>query len=181
MMKDKVIYSVIVIFIGIILAYMFFNDNKNSNLIIDATQKSTVEENLVQKAYISGEVINPGVYDIDDNFRVVDLVNLAGGFTNEAYTDNINLSAHVNDADHFQVYSINDMENNIEAGSNFININTATKEELMKLKGIGETISEAIIAYRQENGRFNSIEEIKEVNRIGQSTFENIKNDITVN
>ena len=64
--------------------------------------------------------------------------------------------------------------------NNLININTATKEELMTLSGIGETRAESIIKYREENGNFKTIEELKSVSGIGESLFEEIKDNIKV-
>lgn len=193
--KDKFVYYILVVLIGFIIAYMFYNDNKSNNLLIEASsgQSTSINngenqeenrevDNITQKAYISGQVKNPGVFEINENFRVIDLVDLAGGFTSSAYTDNINLSQHVEDADHIKVYSYEEMEytEKIMEESKYININKATKEELMSLNGIGETISLAIIQYRDENGSFKDIEEIKNVNRIGESIFDNIKDEIVV-
>lgn len=188
--RDKFVYIISIVLIGLIFAYLFFNDNKNNNLMVVASSKSVEaldeeEIEVIAKAYISGEVINPGVYVIDDDFRILDLVNLAGGFTDEAYIETINLSEYVSDTDHIIISSIEDMElkkdDSMETEPNLININTASKEELMVLKGIGEAISLDIIAYREENGYFENIEEIKKVSGIGQSIFDDIKEYIAVN
>ena len=74
-----------------------------------------------------------------------------------------------------------DIVQNTDSDNALININTATPEELQSLSGVGETRAKAIIEYREKNGKFQTIEDIKNVSGIGDSTFENIQNDITVN
>ena len=145
---------------------------------------------------VKGEVKNPNVYMVSEGMLVIDAINLAGGYTKNAYTDNINLSKKLtkemviivcNKKDYTTsttVKAINDAlikeektDNNKTNG--LVNINTASKEELMSITGIGESKANSIIEYRTKN-KFNSIEEIKNVSGIGDKFFEQIKNYITV-
>lgn len=126
---------------------------------------------------------------------MIDAINLAGGFTKNAYTDNINLSKKLNNemviivgnkkdyTSSTTVKVINDAlikeEKKDNTNKALVNINTASKEELMTITGIGESKANSIIEYRNKT-KFNSIEDIKNISGIGDKFFEQIKNYITV-
>lgn len=139
--------------------------------------------------HISGEVNNPGIVNIESDKRLSDAVDKLGGATENADLNNINLAMKIEDAKHYIIpkigeeiknnESINNENNNI--GSNKVNINNATIEDLDKLPGIGEATANKIINYREENGDFKSIEELKNVNGIGSKKYEQIKDEITLN
>ena len=169
-------------------------------------------ENKKIKVDIKGNVVAPGVYEIDNSARVIDVINIAGGITDNADTDSINLSKIVKDEDVVIIYSKEDMENNkrnyeekieycksdnndacidsvatFDDGNNnefgdnsIVNINTASIEDLMNLSGIGESKAKNIIEYRESNGHFTDITDIKNVKGIGDSIFDKIKDHITV-
>ena len=153
---------------------------------------------------IKGMVASPGVYEVNSTARVNDVITMAGGLIEGADTSLINLAKIVADEMTIIIYSkeevteklkeeicvcecplinndacINDSSSSVKEGP-LININTATKEELMTISGIGEAKAEDIIKYRESNGNFKSIDEIKNVSGIGDSLFEKIKDYITV-
>ena len=148
------------------------------------------------KVYITGQIKNPGVYDAFDGNRIVDIVEKAGGFTENADKEEINLAEYVKDEQHIEVQSIvkevdktDDSRQNINDGNEIdnsknskglININTASQKELETLPSIGEVTAANIIEYREKNGGFSNISEIKKVSRIGDKIFERIKDLITV-
>lgn len=144
----------------------------------------------VFRIFISGEVENPGVFDVKSDARVVDLVEMAGGATQYADLNRINLAGFLSDGQHIiipkqgGIYTLEttqaQQENQANQDSNLVNINTASLSELMTLPGIGTVISQNIINHRETHGDFNSIQDIQRVNRIGTATFENIRNLITV-
>ncbi|MFV0504639.1 MAG: helix-hairpin-helix domain-containing protein [Lachnospirales bacterium] len=209
-MKDKILYGVLAILIILIIGTLYKDNFKkepdeqflatevardtkeiNDDVSIEAASEVENDDPVYIQAYITGEVKNPGVYTIRENSRVNDLVILAGGFTSEANENGINLAQYVEDAEHVYVPSINEkvpeqnkdtttLESKSENETGKININTATLRELTTLVGIGDAIGNNIINYRNENGGFNDIEEVKNVNRIGDKVFENIKDFITV-
>lgn len=174
----------------------------------DDEEKDEIIEKAVETIFIDikGEVENPGVYEMQLGDRVIDAVQMAGGFTDEATTDNVNLSKKLKDEsviiipsylkDYENVTIKNDYEidinddivqseknesdEKIESSSNLININTASVVELMSLDGIGESKARAIIEYRDINGDFDNILDIKNVSGIGESIYEKIKDYITV-
>lgn len=153
------------------------------------TQQDVTEQEEAQDAvktiyvYICGQIQNPGVYTLPEGSRVYDLFALAGGFTEEAATDYWNQARLLADGEMIYVPSkeevknrtFEDVQSNKENKSDKVNINTASKEELMTLPGIGESKALAILAYRQENGPFASIEEIKQVDGIKEAVFSKIK------
>lgn len=144
--------------------------------------------------HITGEVVSPGMYQLPGGSRVSQAIDAAGGLTEAADDRSINLARELSDGEQIIVTS-KQMQTDLEKqGSNSttandqsfssatqkVNINTATKEELMTLDGVGEATAEKIIVYRQEHGSFSSIEEIKEVSGIGDKKYEAIKESITV-
>lgn len=146
-------------------------------------------EPLSQEAFqfyvhVCGEVRRPGVYQMKEGQRLYEAVEQAGGFTEMAAPDYLNLAEPVWDGMQVLVPSVQQIQEGwqTQGGSNTgkVNLNTATREELMRLRGIGEARAEAIIQYRQEKGRFSAIEEIMKVSGIKEAAFEKIKDDITV-
>lgn len=155
----------------------------------DEMQQETETEEIIC-VYVCGAVYNPGVYEISGGSRVFEAVDLAGGMTDEAAVDAVNLARLAEDGE--QIYiptrtekdsqgSIPGAENiSSGAGEKKVNINTASMDELMTLTGIGEAKALSIIRYREEKGTFKSIEELMEVGGIKEGVFEKIKEDITI-
>ena len=142
--------------------------------------------------YVTGAVKNPGVVELNSSQRLKDAIELVGGFTEDADIGSINLAEFVKDEQHYVVTKIGETPP-AQASSNtgtttpngaknnsLININTATKEELKSLNGIGDALSQRIIDFREQNGAFPDIESIKSVSGIGEKKFEGIKDYITV-
>ncbi|MDR1560625.1 MAG: helix-hairpin-helix domain-containing protein [Clostridiales bacterium] len=138
------------------------------------------------KVYIAGAVINPGVYELDEGSRVEDVMDLAGGPVEEADMLRVNMAARLKDEQRIIVPKVGETidkllsEEENKDGETPININTADKEELMELPGVGQVTADNIIAYRTEHGDFKSVEDIKNVSRIGEKTFERLKELISV-
>lgn len=133
------------------------------------------EEIVIQ---VAGAVKNPGVYKFKKGTRVFEAINVAGGYSIQADIEKVNLVKVLEDGEKIFVPFKNTSSSS--SGSNLININIASEEELCKLPGIGPALAKRIIEYR-ENKQFSSIEEIKNVKGIGEKKFEKIKNLITLN
>ena len=135
---------------------------------------------------IKGEVMNPGIYHFtESSVRVIDVVIKAGGYTSQADTGSTIELQYVKNNSTIVISSKSDgtsyiLEDGKVEESKVININTATKEELMSLNGIGESLANEIITYRKKNGIFSSIEEIMNVPGIGEKIFAKIKDFIRV-
>ena len=139
------------------------------------TTSSEVSE-VINYIYVDvkGEVENPGVYRVSDKCRVFQVLEIAGGLTNNSDTSNVNLASKIVDE---QVIRIPKLNGSV---SEIININTATATELDSLPGIGYSTATNIIDYRTNNGLFKAKEEIKLVNGIGDVIYEQIKDLITI-
>jgi competence protein ComEA len=144
---------------------------------------------VLLQVYVVGEVIQPGVYMLTPGSRVQDSIQMAGGFLPDANLQALNLAAFLEDGERVFVPKITDDpvsgNNNLpEMASTeiyiLIDINTADQSELESLPEIGPATALEIIAYREKNGAFQSIEEIENVPGIGPKTFEKIKELITV-
>lgn len=139
--------------------------------------------------YISGAVLHPDTYKLRPESRVKDVVLAAGGLTEDAATDRINLAEHITDAQHIHIPRQGEAESKPEAASDDstessadtpLNINTASAAELDGLEGIGPSIAERIVEYRTANGPFQSVEELQQVKGIGPALFAKIAPHVTV-
>lgn len=143
--------------------------------------------------HICGAVNSPGVYEMAEGSRVCDAVALAGGFAEDADSTWINQAGYVQDGQQLYVYTMEETQELARDASPYggvaaaqetadspVNLNTAGREELMTLPGIGEAKADAIIAWRTEHGAFGAIEEIQQVPGIKEAVFSRIKDRITV-
>lgn len=179
---------VIFILIGIsiiIYSYSCIKNDKDIHAIADYYNKEYQLNNIENSnediiVHIDGAINNPGIYTLKVGSRVDDIIKLANGFKNNANTKVVNLAKMLNDGEKIYIYT-NDEEiiENIFNNSKTININNCTKEELMTLPGIGDSIANRIIEYRKNNS-FNKIEDIKNVKGIGESKYNSIKDYISV-
>lgn len=217
--KEIIIGSaILLIIVMIIIGYFYLNDKPKEEIKISPVsnklEKKEEKENIgLIKVDIKGEILVPGIYTMPIDSRVVDVIEKAGGLTENANTTVINLSKKITDEMVIIIYSndeVNDFKNTKETEetvlekciqkdeeslknsacidqtqisdnkSTLISINTATKDELMSLPGIGEKKAQDIIDYRNTNGNFNVIEDIKNIPGIGDSLFAEIKDHITL-
>lgn len=174
-------------------------DNNENNV------DSNKNDNLNIIVHISGAVNKEGVIELKENSRIADAIEKAGGLKDNACMDEINLAYKLEDGMKIHIPTIEEQKNeNIKEESNNyiekknivgdtntnsnkqskqttkVNINKATQTELEALPGIGPSIALKIVNYRKENGKFKSIEDLKQVNGIGDSKFNKIKNLITI-
>ncbi|MCD8365749.1 MAG: helix-hairpin-helix domain-containing protein [Clostridiales bacterium] len=153
----------------------------------------TAEDTSAIFVYICGAVNSPGVYELASGDRVYQLVELAGGMTEDAAQQSVNLAQTVEDGEMIYVPTVDESAGETtaangsasaagseDADSSKVNINTATAAELTTLNGIGDAKAAAIVAYREEHGAFTSAEEIMQVDGIAEATYNKIKDDITV-
>jgi competence protein ComEA len=151
--------------------------------ILEPSPSSMVSQAEVA-VYVTGAVAKPGVYYLPQESRVQDALEAAGGPTVNADLDRVNLAQRVHDEDQIYVPEIG--EENLPtttsggSGEGLININTASAAELESLPGIGPVLAQSIVDYRETHGPFGTVEEITEVQGIGQAVFEGIRELITV-
>ena len=181
------------VFIGLtILGFIFLP--KDEIVLVDDLQEPA--ENLVDDTifvHIEGAINSPGVKEVKKGTRLFELIELSGGELDDADLSRLNLSQVLKDEQKVVVpYKVNELETKVSQGvknttssnkvsshDSLVNINYASKEELETLPGIGPAMATKIIDYRNENGFFNYIEDIKNISGIGESKFEKIKDKIT--
>ena len=155
------------------------------------SSSSEPEEPMIMMVDIKGEVLNPGVYEVREGDRIINLIEKAGGLTKEADSIGVNFALKL--SDEMAVYIpkkgeatevvgdlIRNGSPNSEAGGSKVNLNLATASDLETLPGIGPAKSAAILEYRETNGSFKSIEDLKSVSGIGDKTYEKLSSLITV-
>lgn len=140
--------------------------------------------------YICGEVVSPGVYEVEEDARICDVLALAGGYTDKAAAESVNLAEPVEDGRMIRILSEEELETGAmdtpagqiasEKADSRVNLNQAGMEELMTLPGIGESKAQSIIDYRTEHNGFEKIEDLMNIPGIKSGVFEKIKDSIRV-
>ena len=203
----------IILIIGVLaIALMVWNiyNSQNDDRAIESAEILISENNITKEnksedeeeiivVHITGEVKKPGVVKVKEGSRIEDIIEAAGGLTENADITDVNLAYVVEDGVKIRIPSNNDEDASEESyitedsgkgvmiteekqsgSSSIVNINTATQTELEELPGIGPSIATRIIEYRDQNGKFKSVDDIKNVTGIGDSKFEKIKDYIKV-
>ncbi len=132
--------------------------------------------------HLVGAVNNPGVYQLPVGSRVYELLEIGGGFNDEADQEAVNQARPLLDGEQIYIHSIGEAAVTVSAvgAADKININQASARELTSLPGIGDVRANQIVSYREEHGFFTSLDQIMNVSGIGESTFENIADQITI-
>ena len=147
------------------------------------TAKPTIESMDDIVVYVCGCVAKPGVYNCGSDDRVADVIKMAGGITDTANLNKINLASKITDGQKIYIPSNQEEEENVyeeEEKDSLVNINTASCEELMTLPGVGGSRAQAIIEYRNSKGSFEKVEDIMNVSGIKEAMFGKIKDKIKV-
>ena len=153
---------------------------------------------LAAVVYVTGAVVNPGVYTLTPDNRISDAVLAAGGLTSEAATAVVNLAQPLSDGLHIHIPFLHEVTSNVPVGNSdglptsqgvlssegggdrLVNINTANNEELQTLDGVGPATAQKIIDYRTANGPFQKKEDLKNVSGIGDKKYAALEARITV-
>ena len=162
-----------------------------------AKKAQNEEEDADKKIFVdvSGAVVNPDVYELKAGARVYEAIKMAGGFLENANSQNLNLAAKLSDQD--KIVVLTDEEADTKCGSpeqsgevngfssqaqigGKVNINNATVEELQTIKGIGPAMAARILEYRRSNGGFASVDDLRNVKGIGEKTFAKLRESIKV-
>ena len=130
--------------------------------------------------FVCGAVQSPGVYELPVGSRVFEAVQMAGGFSEDAAVSHVNQAEVLEDETRLYIPTMNEMMEAESQSDGKVNINTAAKEELMTLPGVGEAKAALIIQYREEHGSFQTIEDIMNISGIKEGLFGKIKDYIKV-
>ena len=181
-----------------------FNENLVDTIEKDGNSQNESKNNIKENqnviiVHITGEVKNKGILTLPEGARIADAVEAAGGETKEANLDVINLAYVLQDGQKIYIPNKNEKqeqkayittesgdnissreENSSKGGNSKVNINEASQAELETLPGIGPALASRIIEYREQNGKFNKIEDLQNVKGIGDAKFADIKNYVIV-
>lgn len=202
--KQKIIIGIVILAVIVGIATYFIIKNNQyeefdmNEVLVNAEEKEYKGDTII--VHITGEVKEPGIIELPSEARIADAIEAVGGVTEGADLDEVNLAFVLSDGQ--KVYIPNKNEKEIsgekvyitaESGNNVIvedkvergkkqkvNINEAKQEDFEQLPGIGPSIAKKIIEYREQNGKFTSIDELQEVKGIGEAKFENIKEYVTI-
>lgn len=201
-MKKKIISMVYMI---LVLAVGFSACAREETVYLEQAQKASEETEAVTPdeskepafccVYVCGAVVSPGVYTLPADARICDALEAAGGFDETAAKEAVNLAEKIQDAEQIRIPMVEEVTSGAVAGEEAasyeaapgigsdgrVNLNTATKEELMTVPGIGNSKAESILAYRMEHGCFADVRDIMKIAGIKEGIFEKIKDSITVN
>ena len=194
---------IVVLVFELLCGYFIYNnflDNKEiiiENMLIENKTDSKEVKKELLAIHITGAVKNSGVVKLEEGSRIEDAINSAGGLAEDADITNVNLAFILEDGMKIKIPFNSDTEDIIitqNSGENIIkeelteknstnkiiNINKAKVEDFETLPGIGNSLAIRIVKYREENGKFKTIEEIKNVSGIGDNKYEQIKDLISV-
>lgn len=185
--REKVVMGVLILLLltgGAWRAVNFYR-TPEPEILIDQNEGSGRTEALAEPVLISvhlvGAVNKPGVYQLPEGSRVYELLELGGGLTGEADQERLNQARPLLDGEQVYVQQIGEEPPVARNGSpQLININRASASELTALPGIGEVRAAQVVEYREKHGLFQTKEDIMDVSGIGQATFENIGDLITI-
>lgn len=181
----------ICVILGIILIYNKEDYTEFENIeILDTTPGEIIPKEKNIKIHISGQTNYNGIIELPEGSRIDDAIKKAGGITKEADINRINLAYELSDGQKIYIPKIDEeeyeefvtensgLEN--EEKNEKININKATQTELETLPGVGPSLALKIIKYREQNGKFSNIEQLKNVSGVGESKYEELKDLIKV-
>lgn len=180
MRRTKIIYLILLIVVFLIGCRNDEHSEISLTEVEDVEAEDTVEEADTIFVYVCGAVRYEGVYELPSDCRVYEAIAKAGGFREDAATSAINQAEVLKDAARLYVPTVAEAEVLQEAEAGKVNLNKASKEELMSLPGVGASRADSIIQYREQQGAFQSIEDIMQISGIKEGLFEKIKELITI-
>ena len=181
----KYIFIVTGVFIVFIL-YLSFGQQEEIEtvpFVFEEIETKDVVEQVDIFVDVKGAVVKEGVYSLQQGARVKDAIELAGGFLEDANKNAINLAQLLTDEMLLYIPFLHESTQAIQVqpvDDGKVNLNTATSSDLETLPNIGPAKALAIIQYREKNGPFQSIEDLKNVDGIGEKTYEKLKENIKI-
>ena len=171
--KKLIVTAVLLVTIVVLI---LTGQNSSEPVIVQAKPKSSDTSFETGFIHLSGAVLHPGVYAIDSGARLFEVVTLAGGFTKDADQGSVNLARIVVDGEQVLISS----EGADSSSDSLIHLNRASASDLDALPGIGPTLSQRIIDWREANGSFKAVEDLRSVAGIGDRLYSGIRSLVTL-
>lgn len=173
--------AAVVAFVSLVLVVVNRPEPPAGEFSINEQSSDSVAIEQYLYVHIVGEVVTPGMYQLPLGARLVDAVFAAGGLTEFADNSSVNLARELSDGEQVVVSSVNEQSETLGTSSGgLISINRASDKELEELPGIGPALSARIIAWREANGGFKSIEDLLKVSGIGENLLSGLKDSVTL-
>jgi competence protein ComEA len=173
--------AAVVAFVSLVLVVVNRPEPPAGEFSISEQSSESVAIEQYLYVHIVGEVETPGMYQLPLGARLVDAVFAAGGLTDSADNSSVNLARELSDGEQVIVFSINDQDDTMGTTSGgLISINRASNKQLEELPGIGPALSARIIAWREANGGFKSIEDLLKVSGIGENLLSGVMDLVTL-
>ena len=187
MRRIKIILLICLMFIALVAC----QKGECESISLEQVEEEAIDENTEERTertedmeyifvYVCGAVNREGVYELLSGSRVYQAIEVAGGFREDADKNSVNQAEVLEDEERIYVPIVGEKITSVSEEEGKVNINKASKEELMTLPGVGESRAESIIQYREDVGAFQNIEDIMQVSGIKEGLFEKIKDLITV-
>lgn len=173
--------AAVVAFVSLVLVVVNRPEPPAGEFSINEQSSDSVAIEQYLYVHVVGEVVTPGMYQLPLGARLVDAVFAAGGLTEFADNSSVNLARELSDGEQVVVSSVNEQSETLGTSSGgLISINRASDKELEELPGIGPALSARIIAWREANGGFKSIEDLLKVSGIGENLLSGLKDSVTL-
>lgn len=180
----KIALTILIIVIAIFYCFLRGSDEKEEEITVEESFDNVIVEEVTSEIYvdIDGAVKNPGVYKVKTGARLFNIIEMAGGLSDDADVTTINRAMIVSDGYKVIIPKVGEagQVTDMASDNGMININIASSSDLEELPGIGPVTAETIIDYREEHNGFKSIEELLNISGIGVVTFDKVKDSITV-
>jgi competence protein ComEA len=183
--------KIMVLILTLCTVFVACQKGEHENISLEQVEEEAMDKNAEDSSertedteyifvYVCGAVNCEGVYELPSGSRVYQAIEVAGGFREDADKSNVNQAEVLEDEERIYVPIVGEEISSVSEEDGKVNINKASKEELMTLPGVGESRAESIIQYREDVGAFQNIEDIMQVSGIKEGLFEKIKDLITV-
>ena len=186
-MRIRWIYAAVIGGLVILSSVLYLIDGRGNEVVVETAEAKEITVEDVRESlivvYVTGAVLEPDIYEVKEDSRLHEVIDMAGGFVDEANQAGLNLARFVFDGEQIHVPYMPEegaQVGGIIPGVDKISINQADLEALMTLSGIGESKARAIIAYRETNGPFKRLEDIMNVAGIKEAMFNKIKDEISI-
>jgi competence protein ComEA len=175
---NRIIVATLAVLVALLIGSSFSTQTTEYQFPAAQAIEDTVPSVGKIYVHVAGEVMSPGLYQLTPGQRVEDAIALAGGFTEHAFEQSINLARMLSDGEQIVVLAFGQIASGGNSG--FISLNNASQEQLESLPGVGPSLAKSILEYRTAIGSFSDVEQLREVSGIGPKLFAKISPQLSL-